>query len=90
MTMFPRVIAVVAASLLLGATAFAQAPATEAPAAASKAASTAKKAHKTQKAQKANSTASLECTKEADAKGLRGKERKKFRAECKAKAAQPN
>lgn len=87
MTMFPRVLAVIAASLLLGGTAFAQTPAAEAPAAASKAAPAAKKA---KKAQKANNAASLECTKEADAKGLRGKERKKFRAECKAKAAQPN
>jgi hypothetical protein len=26
---------------------------------------------------------SLECSKQADAKGLHGKERKKFRAECK-------
>ena len=31
--------------------------------------------------------ASLECSKEADAKGLHGKERKKFRSECKKAAA---
>jgi hypothetical protein len=31
----------------------------------------------------AHSAKSIECSKEADAKGLHGKERKKFRAECK-------
>lgn len=36
---------------------------------------------------KPRSAASVECSKEADAKGLHGKERKKFRSECK-KAAQ--
>ena len=30
---------------------------------------------------------SLECSKEADAKGLHGKERKKFRSDCKKAAA---
>ena len=34
-----------------------------------------------------HSAASLECSKEADAKGLHGKERKKFRSECKKNAA---
>lgn len=61
-----------AASLLLAGPAFAQttaAPvATAAPAAA--------------KAQKPRSAASIECSKQADAKGLHGKERKKFRSEC--------
>jgi hypothetical protein len=86
MTMSSRVIAIVAASLLLGGTAFAQttAPATPAtPAPASKMAPAAKKA------QKPHTAASLECSKQADAKGLHGKERKKFRSECK-KAAKPN
>jgi hypothetical protein len=32
----------------------------------------------------AHSAKSIECSKEADAKGLHGKERKKFRAECKS------
>ena len=36
---------------------------------------------------KPHSAESLECSKEADAKGLHGKERKKFRAECKKEAA---
>jgi hypothetical protein len=31
----------------------------------------------------AHTAQSIECSKEADAKGLHGKERKKFRAECK-------
>jgi hypothetical protein len=69
------------ASMLLMGTAFAQtaAPAakdatkteTKAPAPAEK------------KAEKPRTAASLECSKEADAKGLHGKERKKFRSECK-------
>ena len=65
----------VAASLLLAGSAFAQtpAPSTSAPAA-------------TSKSTKPHSAASIECSKEADAKGLHGKERKKFRSECKAKA----
>lgn len=87
MTMSPRVIAVVAASLLLGGTAFAQTTPPATPAPVSKMAPAAKKAHK---AQKPHTAASAECSKEADAKGLRGKERKKFRAECNAKAAAPN
>jgi hypothetical protein len=32
------------------------------------------------------SAASVECSKQADAKGLHGKERKKFRSECKKEA----
>jgi psiF repeat-containing protein len=36
---------------------------------------------------KPRSAESLECSKQADAKGLHGKERKKFRAECKKEAA---
>ena len=61
-----------AASLLFAGAAFAQtstAPAA-APAAAEK------------KAEKPRTAASLECSKEADAKGLHGKERKKFRSDC--------
>jgi hypothetical protein len=84
MTMSSRVIAIVAASLLLGGTAFAQTMAPATPAPASKMAPAAKKVEKPRTA------ASLECSKEADAKGLHGKERKKFRSECKAKAAKPN
>jgi len=66
-----------AASLLFAGAAFAQtstAPAA-APAAAEK------------KAEKPRTAASLECSKEADAKGLHGKERKKFRSDCKKEQA---
>jgi hypothetical protein len=37
---------------------------------------------------KPRSAESLECSKQADAKGLHGKERKKFRSECKKEAAE--
>jgi hypothetical protein len=59
-----------AASLLLTAPTFAQTAASPAPA----------------KTEKPRTAASIECSKEADAKGLHGKERKKFRSECKAQA----
>jgi hypothetical protein len=62
-----------AASLLLAGAAYAQTTTTPAPAAPAK-------------AEKPRSAASIECSKEADAKGLHGKERKKFRADCKAAA----
>jgi hypothetical protein len=42
------------------------------------------------KAPVVHTAASLECSKEADAKGLHGKERKKFRSECKKGADEPN
>ena len=67
------------ASLFLVTSAFAQTPATPAPAA--KAAPAAEK-----KAPVVHSAASIECSKEADDKGLKGKERKKFRSECKRAA----
>jgi len=35
---------------------------------------------------KPRSAASIECSKQADARGLHGKERKKFRSECKKAA----
>jgi hypothetical protein len=73
MTLSSRVAATAIASLFLMGSAFAQtpAPATPAPAA---------------KPPVAHSAASLECSKEADAQGLHGKARKKFRSECKHKA----
>jgi hypothetical protein len=57
--------------------AFAQTPSST-PAPASKAAT----ASKTTTA-KPRTAASIECSKQADAKGLHGKEREKFRAQCK-------
>ena len=78
-----RAAATAFASLLLIGSAFAQAtaPATPAPAAKTTTAPAEKKAEKPRTA------ASLECSKEADAKGLKGKERKKFRSACKKEAA---
>jgi hypothetical protein len=86
MTFTSRLAAVALASLLVTGTAFAQ---TAAPAAKTEtktetktdAAATADK-----KAPKERSAESLECSRQADAKGLKGKERKKFRRECKKEA----
>jgi hypothetical protein len=84
MTISSRVAAALGASLLLFATpVFAQS--TAAPAAKS---DTAAPAATDKKPAKAHSPESIECSKEADAKGLHGKERKKFRSECKKAAAE--
>ena len=71
------------ASLLLIGAASAQ---TTAPA-KTEATKTETKAPAEKKAEKPRTAASLECSKEADAKGLHGKERRKFRSECKKTAA---
>lgn len=70
-----RTVAAAFASLLLVSSAFGQAtsPATPAPTT---------KAAPAKKAEKPRSAESRECSKQADAKGLHGKERKKFRSEC--------
>jgi invasion protein IalB len=84
MTLSARLAATAIASLLLAGSAFAQSTAmppakTDAPVADKAApAATDKKAH---------SAASLECSKEADDKGLKGKDRKKFRRACKKEKA---
>jgi hypothetical protein len=73
MTTSSRAAVAAFASLLLASSAFAQgtaAPAASAPAA------------KTARAEKERSPESLECSKQADEKGLHGKERKKFRSDC--------
>ncbi|CAN5403969.1 PsiF family protein [soil metagenome] len=70
--------AAVVVTMMLAGSAFAQAPATT-PAPATKSAPAAKMAP----AEKPRTEASLECSKQADAKGLHGKERHKFRAACK-------
>ena len=72
------------ASLLLMGTAFAQ---TAAPAAKDATKAETKMAPAEKKEAKPRTAESLECSKEADAKGLHGKERKKFRSECKKAAA---
>jgi CelD/BcsL family acetyltransferase involved in cellulose biosynthesis len=85
-TISSRVAATAFVSLLLMSSAFAQttAPATSAPAATP----APKMAPAEKKAEKPRTAASLECSKEADAKGLKGKERKKFRSQCKKAAAE--
>ena len=80
MTLSSRAVATAFASLLLMSSALAQ---TAAPAPAAKTAPAAK----AEKAPVVHTAASLECSKEADAKGLHGKERKKFRSECKKASA---
>ena len=70
------------ASLMLIGAASAQTPAAPAAAPAAKAAPADTKATATKTA-KPRTEISLECSKQADAKGLHGKERHKFRAECK-------
>jgi len=68
------------ASMMLVGTASAQTPAA-APAPTAKSAPADTKA--TAKTAKPRTEISLECSKQADAKGLHGKERHKFRADCK-------
>ncbi|MGY3618744.1 PsiF family protein [Bradyrhizobium sp. USDA 10063] len=72
-----------ALAFLLTGTAFAQ---TTAPAPKDTTAKTETKAPMPEE-KKARSAASLECSKQADAKSLHGKERKKFRRECLKEAA---
>jgi len=79
MTISSRAAAAAFASLFLISSAFAQ---TAAPATAP----AAKMAPAEKKAEKPRTAASLECSKEADTKGVHGKERKKFMSECKKAA----
>jgi hypothetical protein len=81
MTISSRIAATAIASLFLISSAFAQtttAPAAPAPAT--------KMAPAEKKAEKPRTAESLECSKEADTKGVHGKERKKFMSECKKAA----
>ncbi|MDR3464993.1 MAG: PsiF family protein [Xanthobacteraceae bacterium] len=83
MTFASRAAALAVASLFLTGAAFAQTPAA-APAPAEKAAPAAKTTAPKPKAEQ--TPESKKCSDEADAKGLHGKERKKFRSECKRDA----
>jgi psiF repeat len=89
MTFSSRVAATAVASLFLMSSAFAQTT-TPAPAATP----APKMAPAEKKAEKPRTAASLECSKEADTKGVHGKERKKFMSDCKKTAkdaaAKPN
>jgi hypothetical protein len=79
MTLSSRAAAAFVSSLLLASSAFAQtttAPATSTPAATTPAKTTAKSTDK------ARSPESIACSKQADEKGLHGKERHKFRSQC--------
>lgn len=76
-TFSSRALAIAFASVLLTGSAFAQTPAPVPATTPAAPAATAKKA------EKPHSAASIECSKEADAKGLHGKDRKKFRSQCK-------
>jgi hypothetical protein len=80
MTISSRVAVTAFASLFLISSAFAQTTTPAAPAPATRMAPAVKKAEKPRTA------ASLECSKEADTKGVHGKERKKFMSECKKAA----
>ena len=79
MTIGSRAAATAFASLFLISSAFAQ---TTPPAAPAPAAKTAPMAPAEKKAEKPRTAASLECSKQADEKGLKGKERQKFRRQC--------
>jgi invasion protein IalB len=81
MTISSRTVATVLASLILFASP-AMAQTTAAPAAKTDAAAPMAKTSKPRSAE------SIECSKQADAKGLHGKERKKFRSECKKAASE--
>jgi hypothetical protein len=94
MTKISSLATATAVSLLLMGSAFAQttAPAKTEPAKTettkTETTKTETKAPAEKKAEKPRTAASLECSKEADAKGLHGKERKKFRSQCKKAAAE--
>jgi hypothetical protein len=79
-----RAAVIALASLLLTGSAFAQAITPSTPAAKT---APAPKAATEKKAEKPRTAASLQCSKDADAKKLHGKERKKFMSECKKEAA---
>jgi hypothetical protein len=85
MTISSRAAVAAFASLFLISSAFAQTTTPATPAPVEKAAPAEKKAEKPRSAE------SIQCSSDADAKGLKGKERKKFRRQCEkdAKAAKP-
>ena len=87
MTFSSRAAATAVASLLLMSSAFAQTTTPATPAPAAKTAPAPKMAPAEKKAEQPRTAASLQCSKDADAKGVHGKERKKFMSECKKAAA---
>lgn len=85
-TFTSRLLMTAAASLMLAGSAFAQTTAPATPSAKTAPA----KAEAPKAAKPERTAASLECSKQADAKGLHGKERKKFRSECKKSGGKAN
>ena len=85
-TMSSRAVAAVFASLLLMSPVLAQTTA-PAPKADTKTETRAPAAKAETRAPAVRTAISLQCSKDADEKGLKGKERKKFRSECKKAAA---
>ena len=81
-----RKLVMMAVVVLVAASAFAQTTTPAAPAPAAKTAP-APKAATEKKAEAPRTAASLQCSKDADAKRVHGKERKKFMSECKKAAA---
>jgi len=77
MTLSSRLAAIAIASLFLMGSSFAQTPAPSTAPAASHPPAAA-----TTTTKRPRSAASMECSKEADTKGLKGKERRKFRRDC--------
>jgi hypothetical protein len=88
MTKISSLATATAVSLLLMGSAFAQTTAPAKPEATkTEATKTETKAPAEKKAEKPRTPGSLECSKQADEKGLKGKERKKFRTACKKEFA---
>jgi hypothetical protein len=87
LTFSSRAAATAVASLLLMSSAFAQTTTPATPAPAAKTAPAPAMVPAAKKAEKPRTAASLQCSKDADAKGVHGKERKKFMSECKKAAA---
>jgi invasion protein IalB len=90
MSLSNRMAIAAVASLLLAGSAFAQTAPAAAPAAKTDTAAPAAKTETAPAAatdKKVHSAISLECSRQADEKGLKGKERKKFRRECKKAGA---
>ena len=77
----------IASLLLMGAVSAQTAAPTTAPATKTEAPKTETKAPAAKKAERPRKPGSLECSKQADEKGLKGKERKKFRSACKKEFA---
>ena len=91
MSLMSRTLIAACASLLLAGSALAQTPAPATGAApAAKSAPAKSMSAKPAAAKPERSAVSLDCSKQADAKGLHGKERKKFRSDCKRDATKKN